>query len=63
MEIYHTRCWLNPKIFEYNLTLFLNKYMHFKLYQALFIYKELAAKNDAYFVGAGQKFDFFIQKS
>ena len=37
--------------------------MHFKLYQALFFYKQLAVEDDAYLVGAGQKFNFFIQKS
>ena len=37
--------------------------MHLKLYQALFFYKKLAADNDAYLVGAGRKFNFFIQKS
>ena len=35
----------------------------FKLYQTLFIYKKFAADDDAYLGWAGQKFDFFVQKS
>ena len=59
-----TRCVFFTLPISKELNIFLKKGRTrlFKLYQALLIYKKLVADDDGYWVGAGRKFDFFVQK-